>query len=229
MRPEGGGVMSEIIKFPSRESLPAPEGRTGRGGRYKRNALRRQLTLTSVAMVQLNKIDPQHTADDIETIRRGVVAARVLADELARLAARVGCTTEGQSTSAAKGGHSYVDFLRNFRAHFEQALANGKAVDRIFDDLDYGAGIKPATPQRLAEDEALARDRAFRELDEQVSDLDRWADLTASSVGDCVAATVETSRELGLAYLVVNHFREFVKDFKTKYYRAWQHPDGEVA
>jgi hypothetical protein len=230
--------MTEIIKFPSRESLPAPEGRTGRGGRYKRNALRRQLTQASVAMVKLNKIDPQHTADDIETIRRGVVAARFLADELARLAAGVGCAPECQPARAEKD-LSYAYFLRNFRDYFVQEFAGGKDVVQIFDDLESGVAKRlghgdirhadPSPPKRTEDKAALARDLAFRDLDEQVSDLDRWGELAASLVGECVGATVETGPELQIAYVVVNHLREFVKDFKTKYYRAWKNADGEEA
>jgi hypothetical protein len=231
--------MTEIIKFPSRESLPAPEGRTGRGGRYRRNPLRRQLRLTSIAMVHLNKIDPQHTADDIEFIRRGVVAARVLADEIARLAAGVGCAPKGQPAKAEKDDLSYAYFLRIFRDYFVQEFAGGKDVVQIFDDLESGVAKRlghgdirhadPSPPKRTEDKAALARDLAFRGLDEQVSDLDRWAGLSASLVGECVEATVETGPELQIAYVVANHLREFVKDFKTKYYRAWKEPDGEVA
>lgn len=239
--------MTEVIKFPSRKSPPA-QGRaesSARARRNRRNPLRYLLQLTEAAVVELNKVDYQHTAKEMETVREGMVAAKVLADDLKWLGAQAGIyrinetqpesadDEKDQPDKAAEGGHSYVDFLRNFRAHFEQALANGKEVDRIFDDLEYGVakrlGPVAGSPQKRAEDKTLAREMAFLDLEPQVCDLDRWGELAASLVGECVGATVETGPELQIAYVVVNHLREFVKSFKTNYYRAWEGPDGEVA
>ena len=43
-------------------------------------------------MVELNKVDYQHSPKEIEQIREGVAAARALADELARIAVDRGIT-----------------------------------------------------------------------------------------------------------------------------------------
>jgi hypothetical protein len=85
--------MTEIIKFPSRKSLAAKEGRAesspvhwmgtrvgGYARRNSRNPLRNLLKVTETAIVELNKVDYRHTASEI--VREGVTAARVLADAL---------------------------------------------------------------------------------------------------------------------------------------------------
>ena len=51
------------------------------------------------------------------------------ADELARLAAQVGCTPEGQPAKAAD--YSYAHFLRNFGDYFVRNLQAGKTSFRF--------------------------------------------------------------------------------------------------
>jgi hypothetical protein len=57
--------------------------------RSKRNPLRGHLNALSVAIVEANKLDHYIDDDALEWIRKGEAAARTLAEELARIAARM--------------------------------------------------------------------------------------------------------------------------------------------
>jgi len=66
------------------ESEYAPRSR-----QYAKNPLRQQVTRLSVAIIEANKLDEFIDAEALKDIRKGVEAARILADELGRLADRL--------------------------------------------------------------------------------------------------------------------------------------------
>jgi hypothetical protein len=75
--------------------------------RSKRNPLRGHLNALSVAIVEANKLDHYIDDDALEWIRKGEAAARILADELARIAMRI-----SPRTMARELDHPKVDAMR---------------------------------------------------------------------------------------------------------------------
>ena len=75
--------------------------------RSKRNPLRGHLNALSVAIVEANKLDHYIDDDALEWIRKGEAAARILADELARIAMRI-----SPRTMARELDHPKVDAIR---------------------------------------------------------------------------------------------------------------------
>jgi hypothetical protein len=67
---------------PASEYLPRPR-------RYAKNPLRRHVTRLSMAIVEANKLDEFIDCEALKYIRNGIDAARILADELSRLAERL--------------------------------------------------------------------------------------------------------------------------------------------
>ena len=58
----------------------------GYARRNRQNPLRQKLRRAEIAVVEVNKVDYRHSSDEIDMIRKGVEAARLLAEELARAA-----------------------------------------------------------------------------------------------------------------------------------------------
>lgn len=63
--------------------------------------------------------------------------------------------------------------------------------------------------------------KAFRILEPEINDLDRWAELADMLISDCVCDQ-RSWRELEIAALIVERLQELVKDFKSNYYAAWK-------
>jgi hypothetical protein len=84
-----------IISFPrprpiARQYLSTAESEYApRPRRYAKNPLRQHVTRLSMAIVEANKLDEFIDAEALEYIRKGVKAARILADELGCLADRL--------------------------------------------------------------------------------------------------------------------------------------------
>jgi hypothetical protein len=88
--------MSNIIEFRGKSNAPRHtqppveyEGCSagyGYARRNRQNPLRQKLRKVEIAVVEVNKVQYQHSADELDMIRQGVEAARVLAEELARAA-----------------------------------------------------------------------------------------------------------------------------------------------
>ena len=86
--------MSNIINlFPRRNAAPMGHafrnpsfdpGQTAPKTRNRRNPLRQHLESVSIAIVEANRLD--HTPGTLDWIRDGAAAARMLADELGRIA-----------------------------------------------------------------------------------------------------------------------------------------------
>jgi hypothetical protein len=88
---------NNIIKFPGQSKIRDEEQRalpaftgcsTGYGytRRNRQNPLRQKLQLVEIAVVEVNKVQYQHSLKEREWIREGVEAARALVDELAHAA-----------------------------------------------------------------------------------------------------------------------------------------------
>ncbi len=82
-------------------------------------------------------------------------------------------------------------------------------------------GAVPAPEVRTERDENEVHAQAFRNLESEVCDLNRWAELARSLVLEC-ACDRRSWRELELAVLVVERLSELVGDFRHGYYRAWK-------
>jgi hypothetical protein len=84
-----------IIHFPRPRPIARPYVSTPddeyepRPLRYAKNPLRQHGTRLSIAIVQANKLDEFIDRTGLEYIRKGAEAARILADELGRLADRL--------------------------------------------------------------------------------------------------------------------------------------------
>jgi hypothetical protein len=84
-----------IIRFPrprpiARQYVSIPdEDYYPRSRRYAKNPLRQHVTRLSMAIVEANKLDEFIDCDALKYIRKGIEAARILADELGRLADRL--------------------------------------------------------------------------------------------------------------------------------------------
>jgi hypothetical protein len=86
------GPSAAIISFPrsrpiARQYVSMPEYEYApRTRRFAKNPLRQHVTRLSIAIVHANKLDEFIDREDLKYIRNGVEAARILADELGRLA-----------------------------------------------------------------------------------------------------------------------------------------------
>jgi hypothetical protein len=84
-----------IISFPrarpiSRHYASTPEPlHAPRPLRFAKNPLRKHVTLLSIAIVEANKLDEFIDGEALEWIRKGIAAARILADELGGLVERL--------------------------------------------------------------------------------------------------------------------------------------------
>jgi hypothetical protein len=88
-------MSGNIVKFPG-HSKTRQEGAssdfTGCSTGYcyarrnRHNPLRQKLRKAEIAVVEVNKVQYQHSSKELEMIRAGVEAARMLAEELARAA-----------------------------------------------------------------------------------------------------------------------------------------------
>lgn len=88
-------MSDNVIKFPGRSAgrdqaqqpaFAAPAVGSGYVRRNRRSPYRRLWYRTEMAFVELNKIEHRYTPDELEKIRKGVEAARTLAEEMARAA-----------------------------------------------------------------------------------------------------------------------------------------------
>jgi hypothetical protein len=84
-----------IISFPrsrpiARQYASTPEYEYApRARRFAKNPLRQHVTMLSMAIVEANKLDEFIDREALKYIREGAEAARILADELGRLADRL--------------------------------------------------------------------------------------------------------------------------------------------
>jgi hypothetical protein len=89
------GPTAAIIRFPrphpiARHYVSIPdEGHHSRPRRYAKNPLRQHVTRLSMAIVEANKLDEFIDCEALTYIRKGIEAARILADELGHLADRL--------------------------------------------------------------------------------------------------------------------------------------------
>ena len=79
----------------------------------------------------------------------------------------------------------------------------------------------PAPAVHTERDENEVHAQAFRDLESEVCDLNRWAELARRLVLEC-ACDRRSWRELELAVLVVERLSGLVGDFRHGYYRAWK-------
>jgi hypothetical protein len=90
------GPSAAIISFPrsrpiARHYVSTPEYEYApRPRRFAKNPLRQHVTTLSMAIVEANKLDEFIDCEARKYIRNGIEAARILADELGRLADRLG-------------------------------------------------------------------------------------------------------------------------------------------
>jgi hypothetical protein len=104
-------MSDNVVTFPgqfnaSRQPQPLSEYEgcsTGYGyaRRNRQNPLRQKLRKVEIAVVEVNKVQYQHSSQELELIRGGVEAARILADDLAHAAEpllRKGAVPETKST-----------------------------------------------------------------------------------------------------------------------------------
>jgi hypothetical protein len=82
-------------------------------------------------------------------------------------------------------------------------------------------------PQPALSDEPSNRDRhfasRFRDLEDEVHDLDRMADIADRLVMDWIEeAGSPPLRQAELAACAVQQLHRLLIEFKTKYYRAWE-------
>ena len=88
------GISAAIICFPrprpiARHYVSTPESEYApRPRRFAKNPLRQHVTDLSIAIVQANKLDEFIDGEALEWIRKGIEAARILADELGGLVDR---------------------------------------------------------------------------------------------------------------------------------------------
>jgi hypothetical protein len=84
-----------VIRFPrsrpiARQYVTIPESDyCPRSRRYAKNPLRQHVTRLSTAIVEANKLGEFIDCEALKDIRKGIEAARILADELGRLADRL--------------------------------------------------------------------------------------------------------------------------------------------
>ena len=89
------GESAAIISFPrsqpiARHYVSTPEYEYApRPRRFAKNPLRQHVTTLSNAIVEANKLDEFIDREALKYIRSGIRAARILADELGRLAGRL--------------------------------------------------------------------------------------------------------------------------------------------
>ena len=65
--------------------------------------------------------------------RAGAAAAELTSATVTKIAGRSG---DNQVAKAATAAPSIVEFAQTLRAYFQQELARGLTIDRIFDDLE---------------------------------------------------------------------------------------------
>jgi hypothetical protein len=80
--PRSQPVARHYVSTPEDEYAPRPK-------RFAKNPLRQHVTMLSIAIVEANKLDEFIDREALKYIREGVEAARILADELGRLAAHL--------------------------------------------------------------------------------------------------------------------------------------------
>jgi hypothetical protein len=85
--------MSNVVKFPrpiARQYASTPEYEYApRTRRFAKNPLRKHVATLSIAIVEANRLDEFIDREALKYIREGAEAARILADELGRLADRL--------------------------------------------------------------------------------------------------------------------------------------------
>ena len=82
-------------------------------------------------------------------------------------------------------------------------------------------GAVPAPEVRTERDENEVHAVAFRDLESEVCDLNRWAELARRLVFEC-ACDRRSWRELELAVLVEERLSGLVGDFRGRYYLRWK-------
>jgi hypothetical protein len=89
------GQSAAILRFPRARPIARHYASTPRSEyeprplRYARNPLRQHVTALSIAIVEANKFDEFIDGDALTWIRKGIEAARILADELGGLVDRL--------------------------------------------------------------------------------------------------------------------------------------------
>jgi hypothetical protein len=79
----------------------------------------------------------------------------------------------------------------------------------------------PTSKVLTERDEDGLHARAFRDLESEVCDLNRWAELARRLVLEC-ACDRRSWRELELAVLVVERLSGLAGDFQDRYYLRWK-------
>jgi hypothetical protein len=83
------------------------------------------------------------------------------------------------------------------------------------------------TPQAASSDEPSKSDKhfasCFRDLEDQVHDLDRMGEIADHLVMDWIEQSGSSPlRQAELAVCAVQQLHRLLNEFKTKYYRAWE-------
>ena len=82
-------------------------------------------------------------------------------------------------------------------------------------------GAVAPSDHSIANGEDRRHAQAFRDLESEVCDLNRWAELARRLVLEC-ACDRRSWRELELAVLVVERLSGLAGDFRDRYYLRWK-------
>jgi hypothetical protein len=89
-----------------------------------------------------------------------------------------------------------------------------------FPGASSGRALNDDTDRRHAE--------AFRDLEGEVCELERWAELAGGLITEC-ACDRRSWRELELAVLVVQRLSALAGDLRHRYYRGWKDAPEDCA
>jgi hypothetical protein len=87
--------------------------------------------------------------------------------------------------------------------------------------VQFPGAVAPANHPMTADDEDRRHAQAFRDLESEVCDLNRWAELAGRLVLEC-ACDRRSWRELELAVLVVDRLSGLAGEFRDRYYLRWK-------
>lgn len=109
-----------------------------------------------------------------------------------------------------------------------ELIRRGAESARLLADALTRAAGGAQSPKKAAASEVVpASDHnsghaeAFRDLESEICDLHRWAELAYRLMTEC-ACDQRSWRELELVVLVVVQLRDFAGEFRNRYYKAWK-------
>jgi hypothetical protein len=87
--------------------------------------------------------------------------------------------------------------------------------------VQFPGAVAPADHPITADGEDRRHAQAFRDLESEVCDLNRWAELARRLILEC-ACDRRSWRELELAVVVVERLSGLAGDFRNRYYLRWK-------